>query len=72
MSQTSTPEATAPAFDLTPPPTATAMSVTKRNGGKAQALNTGMSLARGEFIVNMDGDTKLSGNALYFQYSRLK
>ncbi len=38
--------------------------VTKRNGGKAQALNTGMSLARGEFIVNMDGDTKLSGNAL--------
>ena len=38
--------------------------VTKRNGGKAQALNTGMSLARGEFIVNMDGDTKLPGNAL--------
>lgn len=38
--------------------------VTKRNGGKAQALNTGMSLARGEFILNMDGDTKLSGNTL--------
>lgn len=38
--------------------------VTKRNGGKAQALNTGMSLARGEFVLNMDGDTKLSGNTL--------
>lgn len=38
--------------------------VTKRNGGKADALNTGMTLAKGEFIVNMDGDTKLSVNAL--------
>lgn len=38
--------------------------VTKRNGGKAEALNTGMSLAMGEFILNMDGDSKLSGNTL--------
>lgn len=38
--------------------------VTKRNGGKAEALNTGMTLARGEFILNMDGDTKLSSNTL--------
>lgn len=38
--------------------------ITKRNGGKAEALNTGMSLAHGEFILNMDGDSKLSGNTL--------
>lgn len=38
--------------------------VTKRNAGKAEALNTGMSLARGEFILNMDGDSKLSTNTL--------
>jgi poly-beta-1,6 N-acetyl-D-glucosamine synthase len=38
--------------------------VTKRNGGKADALNTGMAQARGEFILNMDGDTKLSRNTL--------
>lgn len=38
--------------------------VTKRNGGKAQALNTGMTLAHGEFILNMDGDSKLSSNTL--------
>ena len=38
--------------------------VTKRNGGKAEALNTGMTLARGEFILNMDGDTKLTRNTL--------
>lgn len=37
---------------------------TKRNGGKAEALNTGMTAARGEFILNMDGDTKLSSNTL--------
>jgi Glycosyltransferases involved in cell wall biogenesis len=34
--------------------------VTKPNAGKAQALNTGMSLARGELVLNMDGDAKLS------------
>lgn len=38
--------------------------ITKRNGGKADALNTGMTVARGEFILNMDGDTKLSSNTL--------
>lgn len=38
--------------------------ITKKNGGKADALNTGMSAARGEFILNMDGDTKLSRNTL--------
>lgn len=38
--------------------------ITKRNGGKADALNTGMTSARGEFILNMDGDTKLSSNTL--------
>lgn len=38
--------------------------ITKRNAGKAEALNTGMSVARGEFILNMDGDSKLSSNTL--------
>ena len=38
--------------------------ITKRNAGKAEALNTGMSVANGEFILNMDGDSKLSSNAL--------
>lgn len=38
--------------------------ITKRNGGKSDALNTGMTQARGEFILNMDGDTKLSSNTL--------
>ncbi len=38
--------------------------ITKRNGGKAEALNTGMSVARGEYVLNMDGDTKLSRNTL--------
>ena len=38
--------------------------ITKRNGGKAEALNTGMSVAAGEFVLNMDGDAKLSRNTL--------
>lgn len=38
--------------------------ITKPNGGKADALNVGMSRARGEFILNMDGDAKLSRNTL--------
>ena len=38
--------------------------LTKANGGKANALNTGMAHARGDFILNMDGDTRLSPNAL--------
>ncbi|MEI6113968.1 MAG: glycosyltransferase [Burkholderiales bacterium] len=38
--------------------------VTQRNGGKADALNTGASHARGELILNMDGDTKLAVDSL--------
>jgi poly-beta-1,6 N-acetyl-D-glucosamine synthase len=38
--------------------------ITKQNGGKADALNTGIAVARGEFVMCMDGDTKLSRNAL--------
>lgn len=38
--------------------------ISKRNGGKADALNTGMAHASGEFIFNMDGDTRLSRNCL--------
>lgn len=38
--------------------------ISKTNGGKADALNAGMASARGEFILNMDGDTKLSANTL--------
>ncbi len=38
--------------------------ITKKNGGKAEALNTGMSQARGEFVLNMDGDSKLSRNVI--------
>ena len=36
----------------------------KKNSGKAEALNEGMEQARGEFVLNMDGDTKLSRNTL--------
>ncbi len=38
--------------------------ITKKNGGKANALNTGMAHAKGDFILNMDGDSKLSPNTL--------
>jgi len=38
--------------------------ISKPNGGKADALNTGMTQARSEFVLNMDGDTKLSSNTL--------
>ncbi|MCX7192926.1 MAG: glycosyltransferase [Proteobacteria bacterium] len=38
--------------------------ITKANGGKANALNTGMTYAKGDFILNMDGDSKLSPNTL--------
>jgi len=37
---------------------------TKPNGGKSDALNVGMAHAQGTFILNMDGDTKLSPNSL--------
>ncbi len=36
----------------------------KDNGGKAGALNAGLAHAKGEFVLNMDGDTKLSPNTL--------
>lgn len=38
--------------------------LTQPNGGKAQALNKGISMARGEFVLCMDGDSKLSSNTL--------
>ncbi len=38
--------------------------ITKPNGGKSDALNVGMANANGSFILNMDGDTKLSSNTL--------
>jgi len=38
--------------------------ITKVNGGKANALNAGAAIARGDLILNMDGDTKLSKRAL--------
>jgi len=38
--------------------------IKKSNAGKANALNTGMAHAKGSFILNMDGDTKLSRNTL--------
>jgi poly-beta-1,6 N-acetyl-D-glucosamine synthase len=38
--------------------------ITKANGGKANALNTGMAHAKGDFILNMDGDSRLSSNTL--------
>jgi len=38
--------------------------LTKANGGKANALNTGMARAKGDFILCMDGDTRLSPNTL--------
>jgi poly-beta-1,6 N-acetyl-D-glucosamine synthase len=38
--------------------------ITKKNGGKSDALNTGMAHAKGEFILNMDGDSKLTPNTL--------
>ncbi len=38
--------------------------VTKPNGGKWDALNTGIKAARGEFIVCIDADTLLDQNAI--------
>jgi poly-beta-1,6-N-acetyl-D-glucosamine synthase len=38
--------------------------VRKKNGGKADALNTGIAVSRGEFVLCMDGDTKLSTDTL--------
>lgn len=39
--------------------------ISKANAGKAAALNTGLMRARGEFILNMDADAKLSPDALH-------
>lgn len=38
--------------------------VSKANGGKANALNTGIALARSPFILCMDGDSRLSRETL--------
>ena len=38
--------------------------VTKSNGGKWDALNTGIKVAKGEFIVCIDADTLLDQNAV--------
>ncbi|UCE28799.1 MAG: glycosyltransferase family 2 protein [Candidatus Bathyarchaeota archaeon] len=38
--------------------------VTKPNGGKWDALNTGIKLAKGEFIICIDADTLLDPNAI--------
>jgi biofilm PGA synthesis N-glycosyltransferase PgaC len=38
--------------------------IRKRNAGKAMALNAGLMRARGDFVLNMDADTKLSADAL--------
>ena len=38
--------------------------VSKVNGGKASALNTGIALARHDFILCMDGDSKLEAQVL--------
>jgi poly-beta-1,6-N-acetyl-D-glucosamine synthase len=43
---------------------ATVRVVSKRNGGKAAALNTAISLARHPFVLCMDGDSKLSSTTL--------
>lgn len=40
--------------------------VSKKNAGKANALNTGISLARNPYVVCMDGDTRLSRDVLYW------
>lgn len=38
--------------------------IRKANGGKGDALNTGIAAARGEFVLCMDGDTKLDRGTL--------
>ena len=40
--------------------------VRKRNGGKASALNTGVGLATTEFVLCMDGDSRLHPDTLRF------
>jgi poly-beta-1,6-N-acetyl-D-glucosamine synthase len=43
---------------------ATVRVVSKSNGGKASALNTGIALARTPFVLCMDGDSRLSTGTL--------
>jgi len=43
---------------------ATVRVVSKSNGGKASALNTGIALARTPFVLCMDGDSRLSPDTL--------
>ena len=43
---------------------ATVRVVSKSNGGKASALNTGIGLARTPFVLCMDGDSRLSAETL--------
>jgi poly-beta-1,6 N-acetyl-D-glucosamine synthase len=43
---------------------ATVRVVTKRNGGKASALNTGIALSRTPFVLCMDGDSRLTPDTL--------
>jgi len=45
---------------------ATVRVVSKSNGGKASALNTGIALARTPFVLCMDGDSRLSAGALRY------
>ena len=40
--------------------------VTKRNGGKASALNVGIALARHSFVLCMDGDSRLARDTLRY------
>lgn len=43
---------------------ATVRVLTKSNGGKASALNAGIALARTPYVVCMDGDSRLTPDAL--------
>jgi poly-beta-1,6-N-acetyl-D-glucosamine synthase len=40
--------------------------VSKSNGGKASALNTGIALARSPFVLCMDGDSRLHPDTLHY------
>ena len=40
--------------------------VTKKNGGKASALNTGVAIARSRYVLCMDGDSRLSPDSLRY------
>src|SRR6476619_80802 len=46
--------------------TSTIRVVRKNNGGKASALNTGITLATTEFVLCMDGDSSLHPDTLKF------